>query len=483
MSDTEKLPGLLEVDMSDFEKLISSFIQRMGFKIESSTRTPAGEIIYTAKTVNPMGGEIKSLVLAEPHEEDVTEDRLEELHKRMLEEEAARAAYITTSDFTADAVEYAKGKPISLINKFQLIESLNRMGIHIDKELHDLLERHGLTEFRFKNIKHLFEVGKTMKEAKSHFSKKRKKKSLGMFGSLETVNQVKLVYAPTSIFKVDSIDTSGARHVPPSVIGHDDYLFVNLANADLFYIIRKRRAERREYALMSTDVLRRILNLPEDAYKHLIDLIDHGELPGEDLEGKELSILKSNKLVGKYETEKMAGPLAAVQNWAHVVLYVVQELFDLVTIVIHDITGTAPEDISRELHQVEASDAKPMITARIPMPHLKGGLYDLGKFFELKRGAEVKFDEDRVRYPSKKIAGILGKILYAVVEPRGLVFMPYYAATFEDPERHTIRREYLPVPQPKIEEPEKKKKKRKIIKAPKRKQDVGFEGIPYKIVK
>ena len=128
-----KLPDLLEVDASNFERLMATYINKMGFDIESKKETSDGDIHYVTKTTNPMGGKIVSLIRAGPYEKNIDRPLIEELYHDMGEKGAIRAAFITTSDFTPDALEYARDKPISLINRYELIESLKRTGVKIDE--------------------------------------------------------------------------------------------------------------------------------------------------------------------------------------------------------------------------------------------------------------------------------------------------------------------------------------------------------------
>lgn len=473
-----KLPDLLEVDVYEFEELVQEFVKSMGFEIMSSVRTPDGILDILAKTVNPMGGKIISLVRAAPFERNVDHEEVKDLHDTMLDKGAVRAAFITTSDFTQMAREYARGKPVSLINKFKLIESLEEQGIKIRPKMYEFLERHGLTEHRFRKERYVFVSGKNMKEVMEYFNGRVKKKSLGIFGRAEKILNITLRHSPVSIFKVIYADRASTEARSIAKIELEDDIHVDLNTVDLYYIKSGRGVGRVKRTLESTDVLRNIEDLPPDAKQHLIDLLNHGELPYKHLDDKYLSILESKKIINVIDATKtpIGGFVARVSN---LVLMGAQEIANIISLVIHELLTTTPAETKKregESPESKEDEEDKTVRAEVSMPHTHGGVYDLKKFILVEKDTETRFEEDLVKYSSGPLADLLGTILQASVKPQGVLFMPYYVCTFVDEETGTLtRRERLITP--KFLEEEQKAKKRKERQS---KKEV---GTPYKIIR
>ena len=104
----------------EFQAVIGKFIEKMGFGIVSTKILDDGSIDFTAQTTNPMGGRITSLIRASTYSRMVNSADIGDLFRAMSAVEAVRAAYITTSGFSDDAVEAAKDKPVSLINDLEV---------------------------------------------------------------------------------------------------------------------------------------------------------------------------------------------------------------------------------------------------------------------------------------------------------------------------------------------------------------------------
>ena len=102
----------LPVSPYEFQDVIGKFINKMGFTIESSELLTDGSVDFISKTTNPMGGSILSLIRASAYTRLVSEDDINNLDEAMKRAGAVRAAYITTSGFSEEAVEAAKDKPI-----------------------------------------------------------------------------------------------------------------------------------------------------------------------------------------------------------------------------------------------------------------------------------------------------------------------------------------------------------------------------------
>jgi hypothetical protein len=164
-----------EIDSAlEFQQVIGRFIEKMGFQIDSAKVQDDNSVDFSAQTTNPMGGRVLSIIRASSYSRLVSEGDIIDLNKVMNQSGAVRAAYITTSGFSEEAVEAAKDKPISLINKYQLMDSLEKRGLLTDKDLMESLDKFGMGEQHFQGFEQSFEFGKTDEQAKNYFLGKAK---------------------------------------------------------------------------------------------------------------------------------------------------------------------------------------------------------------------------------------------------------------------------------------------------------------------
>jgi hypothetical protein len=418
-----------DVDISDyeFEDVIQTFISKMGFTVESVERMRDGSIDFVSKTKNPMGGRVISVVRASPSPRPITREDVEDLCESMFNHQAVRAAYITVSSFTEEAEEYSKDKPISLISKYQLLESIEKRGLASDKKFMEALDKFGLGEKHFQDVEQAFISSRNEGEARKHFESRSVRR--GLFGagkSSEIPIKVTLRYAPVSVFKVVTKKYHPAESRELRVEEKRDFMFVNLNNLDLYYIKQRRRKNSVELSLNRSEIISKIMNLPEYPKSHLMDLLEHGDLPLEDLEGKDLSILKNKKIINIYEGRKGAsGMTAYAEQFLEGMLETLNMLIDEIT------TGISAmgEESGRT---VEEKPLPKKVEAQINMPHHEGGLYDIWKHLESREGLRTESDVDIIAFSSKDVGELLGKIMKGDVSREGIIFMPYYRAKYVD---------------------------------------------------
>ena len=128
-----------------------------------------------AKTSNPLGGRILSLIRARASDDDIGVDEVETLFRDMKEEGAVRAAYVTSGDFTERAYEFTAGKPVSLVNRCKLFEGIRTQGIKPEDELFSILEKYGLTDRYFRGERYSFIVGVELESTRKFFEERAKK--------------------------------------------------------------------------------------------------------------------------------------------------------------------------------------------------------------------------------------------------------------------------------------------------------------------
>lgn len=436
----------------EFGEVIAKFITRMGFDIDSSEPREDG-VDFVAKTTNPMGGKVVSLIRASRMSRLVNEEDIESLHEAMDAAKAVRSAYITTSGFSDEAVEEAKDKPISLINKYQLMDSLEKRGLSGDKDLMDSLETFGMAEKHFQGIEQSFKFSKSEAEARDFFEAKAKKE--------EKIATLRLRYAPLSVLRV--VTSRNIMTADQTLRREDmrDYMFVNLNNLDLYYITQKRKKGGTQYTLHRSDIVNKINNLPGDSKEHLLHLLDHGDLPVEDLEGKDLSILKNTKVINIYEGKKRGGALTDV---------ILAEFTDTVSIITKEVI-TAITAMGETAEEPVVKKPERNVTAEVNMPHVYGGLYDIWKYLDVERGVNQEATMDPIIHSSREVGKLMESVMGGSVKNEGILFMPYYRAKYVDEKKRVKKYEILFSPQFKKEMITHEKKELKTaprIKAKKR---------------
>ena len=98
----------------DFEREVLSVIEGMGFAAELTTRTADGGIDIVARSEQPLF-KGKYIIQCKKWTKPVGEPVIRDLFGVMTAERANKGILITTSRFTAAAIEFAKDKPLELI--------------------------------------------------------------------------------------------------------------------------------------------------------------------------------------------------------------------------------------------------------------------------------------------------------------------------------------------------------------------------------
>jgi len=413
------------VSTADFQKVISAFISKMGFRIESAEMLEDGSIDFLALTQNPMGGNVVSLIRASAYMRLVKGDDIEHLAEKMETVSAVRAAYITTSGFSEEAVEEARERPISLINKYQLMDSIEKRGLAQDKDLMRSLESFGMGEKHFQGVEQSFSVSQRREEIKPYFDQRAKKGE-------KAVKPV-LRYAPLEVYKVTSLGNLHSHENTIRGIETKDYLFINLNNLDLYYIVKKRKRSGTERLLMRSDIISKIYDLPAGPKESLFHLLDHGDLPLDTLNDRELAILKNKNVIEVYEGKRRAGgSLEMLQD-------ALNGLLETINIVISEVTsgigsmgegGGPPEKPPKEEEK--------NVAASVNMPHLYGGIYDIWKYLDTMRGVKSSGEMDNMKYTSKVVSELLASLFSAHVTTEGIIFMPYYRTKYVDEDSNAV---------------------------------------------
>lgn len=117
------LGDLQTMDPGEFELLVVGLLGRMGLTVEHTGRTGDGGVDVIACSPAPiLGGQY--VVQCKRFTGNVGEPALRDLYGVVHHRRASKGILITTSDFTSQAIVFAKDKPLELINGEQLLRML-----------------------------------------------------------------------------------------------------------------------------------------------------------------------------------------------------------------------------------------------------------------------------------------------------------------------------------------------------------------------
>ncbi|VVB50805.1 Restriction endonuclease [uncultured archaeon] len=440
------------VDSKTFDRLVSAFIEKMGFEIVSKEPRLEGGWDMLAKTTNPMGGRIFSLIYASPSNEVVGADKIRELLERMRLKQAARSAYITLGSFSDEAVELSKTSPVSLLGKYKLVESVesqkpreSKSGDNIMESLKSL----GFDEKYYKGEVHAFDLGLSLSQAKDYFAGlKNRKKPLSLFGGKSSPAEVVGGFAPVEIFRVAHTKTEEAEAGLLMSSETEELVFVNLLSAELYNVVppKKKGKTQTEAAIKSSKIFATILDLPFESRTTLLELVTHGDAPKAVLDPRVVALLKKKELVEVYDdAEKKASEKPFLEG-------LVESINENIVIIMNELLSAMSTGGEGKKDDKKEEEKKEMVKAKIPLPHLEGGSYSLLQFLVIEKGLEEDFAVDEPRYGSLELLPLMRHAFKGDVTPLGLMYMPYYRCRFVDSSGETKGWEVLVAPRFKASE-------------------------------
>lgn len=127
----------------EFENYISTLLTKMGFEVEVTQYSNDGGIDLIAVYEKPIFSG-KYIVQCKKWATSVGQPEVRDLYGVVMDQRANKGILITTSDFTAQAYEFAKGKNIELING----EILNAL---TETNICDVNIQHANTDYLYRN--------------------------------------------------------------------------------------------------------------------------------------------------------------------------------------------------------------------------------------------------------------------------------------------------------------------------------------------
>lgn len=128
LSELDTKPNLMELNPWEFETLVSNLFEKWGLETKLTRSTKDGGVDAIAFDTRAfLGG--KFVIQAKRYKNTVGVSAIRDLYGTMLNEGANKGILVTTSGYGPDAFDFAKDKPIELIDGGQLLYMLDQVGI------------------------------------------------------------------------------------------------------------------------------------------------------------------------------------------------------------------------------------------------------------------------------------------------------------------------------------------------------------------
>jgi restriction system protein len=128
ISDLESRPNLMDLNPYEFENLVANLFDRMGLETKQTRSHRDGGVDAVAFDKRPvLGGKV--VIQAKRYKNTVGVAAVRDLYGTMLNEGANKGILVTTSGYGPDAFNFAKDKPIELIDGGGLLYLLQQVGI------------------------------------------------------------------------------------------------------------------------------------------------------------------------------------------------------------------------------------------------------------------------------------------------------------------------------------------------------------------
>lgn len=129
MAELDCRPNLMELNPFEFEHLTANLFQTMGLETKLTRSSRDGGVDAVAYDSRPIiGGKV--VIQAKRYRNTVGVSAVRDLFGTMNHEGANKGILVTTSGYGPDAYEFAKDKPIELIDGGGLLYLLEQAGIH-----------------------------------------------------------------------------------------------------------------------------------------------------------------------------------------------------------------------------------------------------------------------------------------------------------------------------------------------------------------
>jgi restriction system protein len=122
------LATLREMDPVEFENLVATLFQTIGFQVATTERTGDGGIDVEAINPDPISGG-RVIVQVKRYKSTVNPSAVRDLYGTVTHTGAIKGILVTTSGFGPDSRSFAADKPLTLITGEQLVVMLRQQGL------------------------------------------------------------------------------------------------------------------------------------------------------------------------------------------------------------------------------------------------------------------------------------------------------------------------------------------------------------------
>jgi restriction system protein len=127
ISELDQRPNLMDLNPHEFEALVSNLFSKMGLETKLTRSTKDGGVDAVAFDKRPvLGGKV--VIQAKRYRHTVGVSAVRDLYGTMMNEGANKGILVTTAGYGPDAFDFAKDKPIELIEGGGLLYLLEQVG-------------------------------------------------------------------------------------------------------------------------------------------------------------------------------------------------------------------------------------------------------------------------------------------------------------------------------------------------------------------
>lgn len=128
LADLESRPNLMDLNPFEFENLVSNLFKQLGLETKLTRSSRDGGVDAVAYDVRPViGGKV--VIQAKRYRNTVGVAAVRDLFGTMMNEGANKGILVTTSGYGPDAFDFAKDKPIELLDGGRLLYLLEQVGV------------------------------------------------------------------------------------------------------------------------------------------------------------------------------------------------------------------------------------------------------------------------------------------------------------------------------------------------------------------
>jgi restriction system protein len=128
ISSLESRPNIMDLTPFEFESLVGNLFTKMGLETRQTRASRDGGVDAIAFDIRPvLGGKI--VIQAKRYKNTVGVAAVRDLYGTMINEGANKGILVTTAGYGPDAFEFAKDKPIELMDGHQLLYLLEQNGV------------------------------------------------------------------------------------------------------------------------------------------------------------------------------------------------------------------------------------------------------------------------------------------------------------------------------------------------------------------